>query len=225
MSMSTVAIGRTDKNLTPTDCACAELQASYTYYNDCLFDRKLPECMLNVEITKRSYYGYFRPYGFADAQGHPAHQICINPHYIFSRDTRDVLSTLVHEMCHLEVFESKSKKRTTGYHCRKWVALMESIGLIPSNTGQPGGRKTGYQMTHYVQDGGAFDRVTKRLLDGGFTLTWGAGHQLTTSAKSKNASKGKDKYVCPVCGVTAWAAPSRNLVCGDDLARMERSLT
>jgi hypothetical protein len=27
---------------------------------------------------------------------------------------------------------------------------MESIGLVPSNTGLPGGKRTGQQMTHYI---------------------------------------------------------------------------
>ena len=33
---------------------------------------------------------------------------------------------------------------------------MQEIGLMPSNTGQPGGGKTGQQMTHYVIEDGPF---------------------------------------------------------------------
>jgi hypothetical protein len=39
------------------------------------------------------------------------------------------------------------------------VAWMERIGLMPSATGAPGGRRTGQRMTHYIIRGGLFDRA------------------------------------------------------------------
>ena len=41
---------------------------------------------------------------------------------------------------------------------------MEAIGLMPSNTGQAGGRKVGEQMTHYIIEGGLFARACAQLL-------------------------------------------------------------
>jgi hypothetical protein len=42
------------------------------------------------------------------------------------------------------------KKCRGGYHDRVWGAKMEEVGLMPSNTGLPGGKKNGQQMTHYI---------------------------------------------------------------------------
>lgn len=214
-------------NLTPTQRVCAELQGSYTYYNRCLFDNQLPECMLNVEVTRRSYLGYFRPNSFTNTAGERVHQICINPAYIQTDSTKDVLSTLVHEMCHLQVFEADPNKKITGYHCKKWVSAMETVGLIPSDTAEFGGRKTGYRMSHYILEGGLFDRAADYLLDQEFRLSWGSAAPRKASVKPSNThgddtatpipNKGKVKLSCPEgdCDVRVWGKATSHVLCGD----------
>jgi hypothetical protein len=217
------AFGRTDKFLTPTQQVCAELQGSYSYFNQCLFAGELPECMLNVEVSGQAYYGYFRPYGFADGQGKRIHQICINPKYVHSRTAKAVLSTLVHEMCHLGIFEMNPNQKVTGYHCKKWAALMEAVGLIPSNTGKPDGRQTGYQMTHYVKEGGLFERATDHLLSQGFHLTWGHGCKGANASgdpddtQEPKQNKGKVKLACPEahCDLRVWGKATAHVLCGE----------
>ena len=49
---------------------------------------------------------------------------------------------------------------------------MERIGLIPSDTGQPGGKRVGESMSHYIEDGGPFDKACKELLTTEFKLSW-----------------------------------------------------
>lgn len=49
---------------------------------------------------------------------------------------------------------------------------MESVGLMPSHTGQPGGRRTGEKMTHFIIQGGPFDLACDELLTEAFTLSW-----------------------------------------------------
>jgi hypothetical protein len=51
-----------------------------------------------------------------------------------------VLSTLVHEQAHLwqHHFGKPGRGR---YHNREWAAKMVEIGLIPSATGEPGGKQ------------------------------------------------------------------------------------
>ena len=39
---------------------------------------------------------------------------------------------------------------------------MEAIGLMPSHSGKPGGKRTGQQMTHYILDGGSYDTLGNR---------------------------------------------------------------
>lgn len=219
--------GTGEQNLTPTQRVCAELQGSYTYYNRCLFESQLPECMLNVEVTRRSYLGYFRPNSFTNIAGERVHQICINPAYIHADSAKDVLSTLVHEMCHLQVFEADPNKKVTGYHCKTWVACMEAVGLVPSNTGEPGGKKTGYRMSDYILEGGLFDRATDYLLDQEFRLSWGSAVPRKVSVKPSNTNsddtatpipnKGKVKLSCPEndCDTRVWGKASSHVLCGD----------
>ena len=105
---------------------------------------------------------------------------------------------------------------------------MESIGLMPSNTGQPGGGKTGQQMTHYIIEEGPFAEAATDLLAlgwgiqyvdraGRFTAAPGPG---PTAAPVKGTPKGKAaptraKFVCPGCKAAAWGKPGLNLLCGD----------
>ncbi len=49
---------------------------------------------------------------------------------------------------------------------------MEAIGLMPSDTGKPGGKKTGEKMADYAIDGGPFMQATEALLKTDFRITW-----------------------------------------------------
>lgn len=57
---------------------------------------------------------------------------------------------------------------------------MERVGLMPSDTGEPGGRKVGQSMTHYIIAGGPFDMACDELLTGHFRLSGWTGFRLTS---------------------------------------------
>jgi hypothetical protein len=63
-------------------------------------------------------------------------------------------------MVHLEQHHFGKASRN-GYHNKQWAAWMERIGLMPSNTGEPGGKRTGQRMSHYILPDGAFARAFK----------------------------------------------------------------
>jgi hypothetical protein len=58
------------------------------------------------------------------------------------------------------------------YHNTEWADKMESIGLMPSSTGHPGGRRVGQHVSDYVIAGGPYALATQKLLEGGFLITW-----------------------------------------------------
>ncbi len=93
--------------------------------------------------------------------------------------------------------------------------MMRAVGLTPSDTGQPGGKQVGQQMTHYIEPGGRFERACAELIREGFEALyveiWCDAE--ATTRKKKAASK--TKYTCPTCGVNAWAKPETKLVCGE----------
>jgi hypothetical protein len=51
--------------------------------------------------------------------------------------------------------------------------MMEAVGLMPSTTGRPGGKKTGEKMSDYPIPGGRFLKECDSLVSGGrFDLPW-----------------------------------------------------
>ena len=85
---------------------------------------------------------------------------------------------------------------------------------MPSDTGQPGGKRTGQRMSHYIIEDGAFAQAKTKLLAGGFTITW-MDRAAEEAGKGKPGKKAtRQKYTCPDCGLNAWAKPEITLVCG-----------
>jgi hypothetical protein len=95
---------------------------------------------------------------------------------------------------------------------------MKDAGLQPSDTGAPGGKETGQHMSHYIIVGGLFDQFCKKLLEGGFKLSW-------QSLEASNGGKAptRAKFTCPECELNAWAKPEAQLVCGECEQPMERT--
>lgn len=201
--------------LNPTARTYTGLTDAYDFFNERLFGGKLPPCLITMQ-RKNKAYGYFAGGRFGTRNGaEVTDEIALNPTHFAGRTTEATLSTLVHEMTHLEQ-EHFGKPSRTGYHNKEWAQLMRAVGLIPSDTGAPGGKETGQKVSHYIEAGGRFETACAELTGPkGFTLAyvelWGEGEAETR--KKKAASK--TKYTCPVCQTNAWAKPETNLVCGD----------
>lgn len=96
---------------------------------------------------------------------------------------------------------------------------MEQVGLTPSDTGLPGGKKTGQRITHYILPNGAFEQAAQELLISGFKLSW----QSPTSGAQREKKQTRTKYSCGGCGLSAWAKPDAHLVCGNCAQTLEAS--
>lgn len=199
----------------PTEETFNQLQTAYDFFNEQLFDNELPQCMILVH-RKRGARGYFWQDQFKAARGKERlHEIALNLES-FDRTLEEILSTLVHEMCHL--WQHLHGKPSRGnYHNWEFATKMESVGLITSQTGEKGGNRTGQGMTHYIEDGGLFSVECAKLLKSGFSLNWIAQRQPT---KTKHAVS-KQKFTCPNCGQNAWAKPSAKIGCWDCDTEME----
>jgi predicted SprT family Zn-dependent metalloprotease len=214
---------------TPTISAYSEWQTAYDFFNDRLFHGKLPDCLISLDTKNANTLGYFAPERFVSASGEDTTDILsMNPQHFLRRSLMDTLSTLVHEMCHVWQHHHGDKKSQRTYHNREWGDKMESLGLMPSNTGKPGGKKTGQQMTHYIIEGGPFETQCKELLANNFKISWadrfipieflipkpggepGKGGDPTGKPPAKN----KHKYKCTECGATVWGKPDLNIICG-----------
>ena len=166
-------------------------------------------------------YGYFAGGRFGSKDGAVVtDEIALNPSHFHARTTEESLSTLVREMVHLWQHHFGKPSRT-GYHNKEWAAKMREIGLIPTDTGLPGGKDTGQKVTHIIEEGGRFDRACAAYLATGNAFLYHdrAGDGEAATRKKKAASK--TKYTCPTCGQNAWAKPEANLICGDCREAME----
>jgi len=89
-------------------------------------------------------------------------EIALNPEYFFERREGEILQTLVHEMVYLWQ-EHFGKPGRRGYDNPEWARKMEGIGLMPSSTGKPGGKKSGGKVGDYVIAGGCFEKITAEV--------------------------------------------------------------
>lgn len=215
----------------------------YTFYNLWLFDGALPDCIVNLSRRANSY-GFFVPNLWASVDvsspttAKTVHEISLNPDYLM-RPSLVWHATFVHEMAHVWILE-KGKPCRISYHNKQWADKMEAIGLMPSDTGKPGGKRTGQSMSHYIIKGGKFEKVFKALdpaeleklrlkylpvlsLNGGVLLEGddpderdddddGEGGFTITKGKSKAGVR--TKYTC-ACKNNIWGRSGLQLLCLD----------
>ena len=107
-------------------------------------------------------------------------------------------TALAHEMLHLWQHENGMLSRND-YHNAEYAKKSEEIGLVPSSTGQPGGKRTGQKMSHYPAP--AFLKVFHNF-------PFGKIEYLPLPIKEVAVYTGKnDKitYQYPECGFTSWS--------------------
>jgi hypothetical protein len=154
----------------PTKQNYDELSHAYDFFNRRLFGGELPGCLFTLQRKSRSM-GYFGFERFVSRDQAKSDEIALNPEYFATRPVGDVLSTLVHEHVHQWQRRFGNPPRR-GYHDQEFAAKMEAIGLMPSNTGTPGGKTTGEKMSHYIMADGPFIHACKELLQTSFVIVW-----------------------------------------------------
>lgn len=197
-----------------TNTQYSMLQKAYDHFNKHLFEGELPNVLITLQRKNRCA-GYFAPERFIHrGSGEVVHEIGLNPDtFLENVSVQVLLSTLVHEQCHLWQEEHGKKKSRKGYHNREWADKMEEIGLMPSNTGAPGGARTGQNMDDYIIEGGPFEWVCEDFLMCNDAFLFFSILRMTLiKAQPK---KSKILYECHDCGQKAWAKPGAKLMCGE----------
>lgn len=194
------------------------LDQAYKLFNKSLFDNQLPECIITLQRKNKKNHGYFHEKRFvsiADVKAKKkkkkfADEIALNPDQWLSKNELEVFQTLAHEMCHSWQRNLCEKQPRAGYHDKVWGKKMEEIGLMPSNTGEPDGKKTGQQMMDYIIPNGKFEKlVTDFIKKNNIKFS----SFLLPSAAAKDRSK--TKYICPSCDAKIWGKPGMNVQCID----------
>lgn len=212
--MNAIVSYDTTSNATPTAATYGDLNRAYAFFNDRLFGNRLPDCLITLQRHKGAR-GYFSPERFQSKGGEVVDEIALNPEH-FGRTAREILSTLVHEMTHLEQ-QHFGKPSRGGYHNKQWATFMKAVGLHPSDTAAPGGKETGQFISHYIIEGGAYDVAFAEFEKGGFTDLFMDHTPEGEAAKKRRAKKNASKtpFECETCGLKAWAKPGASLWCGE----------
>jgi len=158
------------RNLSPTELAHRELSQAYAHFNESLFDGELPQTLMTLQ-RNRATQGLFSPDRFIRHDATTVHAIEINPQIFAMSTLKEVLAVVVHEMVHVYAHQHGIQGRR-GYHSSGWANQMEKVGLMPSSTFKPGGKRTGERVGHYIVHGGPFDAAADGLIADGFTITW-----------------------------------------------------
>lgn len=202
------------------------LQAAFDQFNGDLFGAKLPDVLLTFDRSIRSCRGFFARERFGSRKSdEKIHEIGLNPKQFREASDEDILSTLVHEMAHLWQHEFGRCGRS-GYHNKEWARKMEGLGLAPTDTGELGGKRTGFRVTHCIVHDGPFQDSAKRFLAGNH-LSWqdirviGAPHRKVSRKEVERVRLLKVKFKCRRCGQTAEARHIASLICGVCGVRME----
>lgn len=146
------------------------LQLAFDHFNRRLFGARLPQCLLTLRSASR-VYGYHHAGRFISPDGQVLDELGMHPGFFTMQPIEAVMSTLVHEMTH-HWQNHAGTSSPSNPHNREWADKMVSLGLQPSHTGLPGGRKTGRSMSDYILPDGLFLPACRELLQTGFTLPW-----------------------------------------------------
>ncbi len=154
----------------PTRIFYEALQSAFDHFNAELFKSELPNCLITLRSASR-VYGYYHADRFVSPGGDQIDEIGLHPGFFTLRSIESVLSTLVHEMIHhwQEYFGTPTP---TNAHNQEWANKMESLGLMPSGTGLPGGKKTGRSVSHHIIPDGVFLASCRKLVESGFVIPW-----------------------------------------------------
>jgi len=194
--------------LKPTTELYAELQEIFDFFNQKLFTGELPNCLISLQRSKGAA-GYFAYSSWENEKGKKIDEIALNPSGFKGKDLKTILSTFVHEMCHLwQSYFGKPGKN--GYHNQEWSDKMQAVGLMPSHTGERGGKQTGYKMSHFVLDNGLYKKSYEELEKLGGKMSW-----IESVGEQKKSYIKKMKYVCPKCNIKLWGKPNLNIICGE----------
>ena len=158
--------------------------------------------------------GHFAPDKYnlrTETHGGRKHELSLNPDDFTGKTDKQVGQTMLHEMVHeWQHHHGKKKRAKYSYHDREWADKMQSLGLMPSNTGMVGGKRTGTQMSDYIIPGGAYDRAFDELAATGWRLNL---ESAIVPGRIKKPDESKTKFTCSGCGWIIRGKPDTEVVC------------
>ena len=200
------------------------LTSAFEYLNEELFDNMLPMVKLSLTRNPRVKKGHFAENAWVDEDGTEWHEIAINAQwYAEVQDWRLAMTTMVHEMGHLEQADKGTAGRES-YHNVEYVTRMREMGVdsIDPESGDP--VSSGDRVSSALIPG---SKLEQSLLDMPEEYIFPYLPKLfpddppippkqqgvpTPEPKKRGV---KTKYSCAKCGLNMWGKPDSRIACLD----------
>ena len=201
------------------------LEVAFRVLNKVYFNNELPEAVITIQSSQRAY-GHITVGEIWRDEWDSYHEINISAEYL-NRPIENIISTLLHEMCHLYAMENNIKETSNNgrYHNKRFKEIAEARDLKISHA-----RYIGWSVTEpteklkstikeyhldskieYVRMGGYAGTGGNNDGDGNGGLS-GAGGQAGRAPKKKSSTR---KYFCPCCKNSVRATKDVNIMCMD----------
>ena len=197
------------------------LTNAYEYLNEELFGGNLPMVKLGLTRNPRVKKGHFAPDAWVDEDGVKWHEIVINAQwYAEVQDFRLAMTTLVHEMGHLEQHVDGTQGRET-YHNVGYVTRMRKMG-VDSTDMEGNSVSSGDRVSSALIPGGKLEEALMVMPEEYIFpyLPFLAEEEPPQHAppvqqkEPKPKKRGvKSKYTCAQCGLNMWGKPDARVGC------------
>ena len=165
---------------------------AFRWFNNQLFDGKLPPVMLCLTRNANVIGGYHCPDKWRDEKGTLLAEIALNANHMDGENIPFLMEILVHEMLHHWQW-SLGKPGRMGYHNKEYADKARELGLRPyeqdPKTGEDTGRDTGDAVRTPVVEGGKTAIAIAEMPDGAI-FPWVA-HQLQAPGEGGGGSGGE----------------------------------
>lgn len=183
------------------------MQGMFSRINEHFFDNELEKVVITFEAGyKKGAYGWIRNIKDWKQGQAERYNINISADYL-DRSKEQIISTLIHEMCHLYALqkEIKDTSRSGIYHNKKFKEIAESHGLNVLEADKIGWSITSLkpetvEWLKYNCNFGEIKIYKKKPL---------------VADKAATPKQSSRKYVCPCCGLIVRATKECSIKCMD----------
>lgn len=186
----------------------------FNQINSDFFENQLPKVVITFESGfKKGAYGWITTIKDWKQGNEERYHINISSDYL-DRPINNIMSTLIHEMCHLYAIENdiQDTSRSGIYHNKRFKQIAESHGLFVDEADKIGWSVTSLtpKTEKYIENVCPISeiRIIKKR-----PSTCGC-----TKPKNKQSSR---KYICPSCGLIVRATKDCRISCLDCSCEME----
>ncbi len=183
------------------------IQGMFSRINEHFFNNELEKVIITFEAGyKKGAYGWIHTVKDWKQGQTERYNINISADYL-DRSREQIISTLIHEMCHLYALQNEIKdtSRAGIYHNKKFKEIAEAHGLNVQEADKIGWSVTSLkpETAEWLKQNCNFAKITifkkKPLV-------------ADSVATPKQSSR---KYICPCCGLIVRATKECNIKCID----------